>query len=743
MRKVLFTTLFILGASCSYIRTFANHVFGGELLYQHITGNTYALTLTLYGDCGAPNQSVFQGLYTSTPLVYVFHDNYQDSVHLYLQPVPNIGVEVSPVCPSQINNTTCRGGTLPGVTKFVYVDTVTLPRTSDNWHFLFFGALNDSSGAGRSHSITNVGNAGGTYVYLEAVLNNVLAPNSSPQYTTIPTPFYTVNTPQQYNQGAVDGDNDSLSFSLVEAIDGASGSPVSYVPPLTASAPLLTDSAAFLFNSINGQLSFTPNMLQDALVVNKVTEYRNGQFVGSSVREMTFVVLDNLVQDHVQHTEAVNINGGYSSGNNVVNICKGASSVDFDIAPVDTAGNAVIVSYTPLPAGATLNLQNNNTTSPHLHFSWNTVSVATGIYNFFVNYKINSCPISTTQTIAYTVNVVNPYEVVAVSQTATHCYYNATVTVIIKNGALPATISVSKNNIPLTSVAGNSDTIALQLPAGNYTGVVSAPGLSGCSAPFAFSVVDSGAYPFGPSLGTVHDYCINDSATLLIATPDSGAVVQWYNTNGDSLPSAPIPPTDSVGVHTWYVTEQIGPCLSEKEEVTVHVYDKPPITILSEQGTVCIGEIIYLEATGGKNYDWEPVSRINTDRNGRQYIRVFEPVEYTLYAQSEFGCKDSLKLRYDKVNPCCQFSYPDAFTPNGDGKNDRFKALVIGNMQAYELDIFDRWGRRLFWNNDPGAAWDGTFRGKECNADVYFYRVHARCYTGHEEDITGTVTLLR
>jgi gliding motility-associated-like protein len=95
------------------------------------------------------------------------------------------------------------------------------------------------------------------------------------------------------------------------------------------------------------------------------------------------------------------------------------------------------------------------------------------------------------------------------------------------------------------------------------------------------------------------------------------------------------------------------------------------------------------------------------------------------------------------VLPCCHFSYPDAFSPNGDGKNDRFKALVIGNMQAYELDIFDRWGRRLFWNNDPNAAWDGTFRGRECNADVYFYRVHARCYTGHEEEATGTVTLLR
>lgn len=712
-------------------------------MYQHLSGNKYALTLTLYGDCGTPNPDVFQALYTSTPLIYVFHDNLQDSMERHLQPVPNIGVEVSPVCPSQLNNTTCRGGQLPGVTKFVYVDTLTLPGTSNNWHFLFNGVLKDSSGAGRSHNITNVANAGSTFVYLEAILNNLSGANSSPQYTTIPTPFYTINVPQQYNQGAVDNDNDSLSFSLIAATDGQTGNLVSYVPPLSAGQPLLTDSGQFVFNDINGQMSFTPNMLQDALVVNKVTEYRNGIIVGSSMREMTFVVLDNISNDQVEHTDAININGGYISGSNVVNVCKGTASIDFDIAPVDTAGNVVMVSYTPLPLGATLSLQNNNTTNPQLHFSWNTANTPLGIYNFFVNYKINSCPLSTTQTIAYTVNVVNPYQVLAVSQTATHCYYNADVAVIIKNGALPATISIYKNNIPLTAVTGNTDTIHLTLPAGDYTGLVSAPGLSGCSAPFAFSVVDSGAYPFTPLLGSVHDYCIHDSATLLIATPDSGAIVQWYTAGGDSLPAAPIPPTDSLGTHTWYVTEQMGPCSSEREEVVVHVYDKPPIRILSEQGTVCVGELIYLDATGGQNYDWEPVNKISTDRDGRQYIRVFEPVEYTLYARSEFGCHDSLKLRYDKVQPCCQFSYPDAFTPNGDGKNDRFKALVIGNMQAYELNIYDRWGRRLFWNNDPAAAWDGTFRGRECNADVYFYRVHARCYTGHEEDVTGTVTLLR
>jgi gliding motility-associated-like protein len=745
MKHTSLTVIIFLSSFFYSVNTFANHVFGGELLYKYVSGNTYALTLTLYGDCGTANPTAFQDLYISTPEIFVYHGNYLDSFHVTLQPDSNIGIEVSPVCPSQLNNTTCNGGLLPGVRKFVYTGTATLNIPANNWHFLFSGVLGSNSGAGRSSNITNVIGANGTYVYIEATLNNLQGPNSSPEYTTIPTPFYTVNVPQQYNQGAVDPDGDSLSFQLVPALNN--GNPVTYVsnPQLILSGayPIVTDSGQFYFNPINGQMTFTPSIVQDALVVSQVTEYKNGIVVGTSKREMTFVVLDNLSTDFVQNTNAVNISGGNNSQDNVINLCVGSATVSFDINPVDTAGNAITVTHTPLPAGASLTIQNNNTTTPGIHFSWNTTSLPVGVYNFFVSYKNNACPLSTTQTIAYTINIVNPYELVSETQTATHCYYNADVTLIIKNGILPATVTVANATGFPHTVTTTTDTMTLSLPAGSYTGTISAEGIPACSAPFSFTVVDSGAYPFTPNISDVQDYCVTDSATAIIAYPDSNTTIQWFTANGDSLSSAPVPPTDSAGTYTWYVTEWSGACSSEKETVTVHVYDKPPIEILSEQGTVCIGETIYLEATGGQNYDWQPWDKILTDNEGKPYIRVFEPEEFTLYARSVNGCKDSIKLRYTNVEPCCQFSYPNAFTPNGDGKNDEFRALVIGNMKFYELSIYDRWGKRLFWNNNPNTGWDGTFRGRPCNADVYFYRVHAICYTGREEDVSGPLELLR
>jgi hypothetical protein len=115
-------------------------------------------------------------------------------------------------------------------------------------------------------------NAGST-VAMDAMLNNVSGPNSSPTFTTLPTPFYCINVPQKYNQGAVDKDGDSLSYALVPALAGSSGSSVSYIPPSTASNPLITATGSFSFSSTTGQLAFTPSAAQRSLIVQQVTEY--------------------------------------------------------------------------------------------------------------------------------------------------------------------------------------------------------------------------------------------------------------------------------------------------------------------------------------------------------------------------------------------------------------------------------------------------------------------------------------
>ena len=88
--------------------------------------------------------------------------------------------------------------------------------------------------------------------------------------------------------------------------------------------------------------------------------------------------------------------------------------------------------------------------------------------------------------------------------------------------------------------------------------------------------------------------------------------------------------------------------------------------------------------------------------------------------------------------------FPNAFSPNGDGINDVYKAKrdykSIVEFHAY---IINRWGQRLFDWTDISKGWDGTYRGKDCKDGVYFVIVKARGADGKEYNIRKDVNLLR
>ena len=87
---------------------------------------------------------------------------------------------------------------------------------------------------------------------------------------------------------------------------------------------------------------------------------------------------------------------------------------------------------------------------------------------------------------------------------------------------------------------------------------------------------------------------------------------------------------------------------------------------------------------------------------------------------------------------------PNAFSPNGDGINDVYKAKEnhksIIEFHAY---IFNRWGQKLYDWTDIDGGWDGTFGGKPVSAGVYFVLVKAKGADGTEYNIKRDVNLLR
>jgi gliding motility-associated-like protein len=94
---------------------------------------------------------------------------------------------------------------------------------------------------------------------------------------------------------------------------------------------------------------------------------------------------------------------------------------------------------------------------------------------------------------------------------------------------------------------------------------------------------------------------------------------------------------------------------------------------------------------------------------------------------------------------------PNAFTPvrggsagsdAGSGINDVFAPGYHAGLKSYKLYIFNKWGELLFESKDVRIGWDGYYRGKLCQEDVYVFKVIAQGADGNTEEIIGDLTLL-
>ena len=464
----------------------ASHIFAADLFYTHVTGNTYKITLVIYGDCSG---SSFSNLPGSTPQIDIFNGPSLITTLTLAQEGPFNGVEVTPVCPGQANNTTCvnPNGTVPGVTKFVFANTYTLSGPSANWRFHFNGTLGPNSLAGRSNSITNIQGAGTTWIGLDATLNNIAGPNSSPTYTTIPTPFYCVNVASSYNPGCVDPNTDNLVFGLAHAMDESisSGALATYINPYTATNPLAVTTGSFTFNTTNGQMTFTPNIVQKSVVLGRVEEWKNGVMVGTSMREMTFVVLNNC-NNNPPTGGISNPNGGTVVNSTTFNVCKSQGTFSFNINPTDPNGNNISMSVNGLPTGATFNITNNNTASPSGTFNWNVSSVTPGTYTFYITYTDNGCPLASSQTIAYTVNVL-PVPVFTVTLvTPATCAAKARFNVTPAPGTGVWQEKVLQGTTLIHTINNISGTLLDSLVPGTYT--IRMTNSSGCYTDIPFTI---------------------------------------------------------------------------------------------------------------------------------------------------------------------------------------------------------------------------------------------------------------
>ena len=159
------------------------------------------------------------------------------------------------------------------------------------------------------------------------------------------------------------------------------------------------------------------------------------------------------------------------------------------------------------------------------------------------------------------------------------------------------------------------------------------------------------------------------------------------------------------------------------------------------------------------NYEW----RFTIDGESTPYLTRYEEItEYTftkpgthnivVYATFING-NDTIAYTqeyWDEIGPMrvtiseSKLEMPNAFSPNGDGINDIYKAKdgyqSIIEFHAY---IFNRWGQKLYEWDDPAGGWDGKYNGKDVKQGVYFVLVKAKGADGRTFNIRRDVNLLR
>jgi gliding motility-associated-like protein len=94
----------------------------------------------------------------------------------------------------------------------------------------------------------------------------------------------------------------------------------------------------------------------------------------------------------------------------------------------------------------------------------------------------------------------------------------------------------------------------------------------------------------------------------------------------------------------------------------------------------------------------------------------------------------------------CPIYIANSFTPNGDQLNDEFKVINNCLIEDYSIQIFSRWGARVFYSEDPDATWNGVFDGKIMPSGVYTYKVYYKWKVyqlDRHKTRHGTINLIR
>ncbi len=244
------------------------------------------------------------------------------------------------------------------------------------------------------------------------------------------------------------------------------------------------------------------------------------------------------------------------------------------------------------------------------------------------------------------------------------------------------------------------------------------------------------------TLNSPSGICLNDSIQLQAAGGDSYV---WEPAAGISDLQISNPYVSPTSTTQYQVTITESSCgHTETLSTTVTVWPLPEVRASRSADIDCTNDRSQLLATGAMQYSWSPANNLDNPNIANPIARPRENTLYLVKGVDGNGCAnmDSVRVNVEKANEGLYWM-PSAFTPNGDGKNDCYGINYWGLVETIEFSIFNRWGERVYYSKDPGACWDGRYKGVPQDSGVYVYMIKASSFCNPDIFRKGTVTLVR
>lgn len=366
----------------------------------------------------------------------------------------------------------------------------------------------------------------------------------------------------------------------------------------------------------------------------------------------------------------------------------------------------------------------------------------------------NAACTTTATTVSNSVTAITP-PVTTLNGSGNNCPGD---TLVVSSGDPLVQITWNKWNAPLTTVKaslGTIDTTYIASTAGTYTATVTSN--IGCSVTSNQVAVNPNKDP-SLTISAPAAVCQGNPITFNASPVNGGTtpVYQWQvngvntGTNSATYSSNTLANGDTI---TCVMTSN-ATCASPQTALSNSI----PLTVepLPQLDT---GQIFYLAEgqsitlapglagnSSGYSFTWSPGTSLSDSAAADPMATPTRTTVYTLAATSAGGCEASTKVIVDVFT---KLYIPNAFTPNGDGRNDIFYILNgPPDSQIRDLSVYDRWGAKVFQVHnaptaDPAFGWNGNYKGAPAPAGTYVYVLAMSFADGTQQAFQGTILLIR